>query len=106
MVVTYWLLGVADKKFTCLKILFTPYYRQKVLPLSYGRMEAGLKRRAQIIENNVRKDLKNFEIIDDIIKRAFGRRSHKDINEVSKRIKEIIIKDLKELGNLEIRISY
>ena len=46
-------------------------------------------------------DLKNFEIIDDIINEPLGG-AHKDIGELAKSIKKLIINDLQELEKQDL----
>lgn len=92
-------LGVADKIYMLENSIYSILSPEGFAAILW-KDGSRAKEAAQIMKITS-EDLKNFEIIDDIIKEPLGG-AHKDINEVSKRIKEIIIKDLKELGNLEL----
>lgn len=92
-------LGVADKIYMLENSIYSILSPEGFAAILW-KDGSRAKEAAQIMKITS-EDLKNFEIIDDIIKEPLGG-AHKDINEVSKRIKEIIIKDLEELGNLEL----
>ncbi|HQD49551.1 MAG TPA: acetyl-CoA carboxylase carboxyltransferase subunit alpha [Defluviitaleaceae bacterium] len=92
-------LGVADKIYMLENSIYSILSPEGFAAILWK--DGSRAKEADQIMKITSEDLKNFEIIDDIIKEPLGG-AHKDINEVSKRIKEIIIKDLKELGNLEL----